>query len=365
MAAYLNRPAAAHCVKEVLVDIQTYGHPFLGAMSETPKGIQTINDDTLEKMAKHAQSLGIGEEISEMMSKSLEQDISSFRASNSEWRLDKSFNPAIATMLISLCPNITTLRVWGVQASSCLGQLLLKNNYGLLANPVLQKLKTVQLHPIRVMDDRQYARMDSLDHVRYFHRLPGIRLLSMEAIQDYEFVFDVFPPKSSPGIKELHLSHMDLTSDLTCPILRMPKNLEKLSISNRGLSRDFGAESIEGDILGRCLHEQKNSLRELDLDVAIASYGDCRYGVDEEFNDHEDLVEFAEEVMEKWYIKQDREDSESDLPLKLEDMHTMCECMLPKQTVGSLHDFQALKRLSIVLLPCACAQSAPIPEEGR
>jgi hypothetical protein len=265
-----------------------------------------------------------------------------------------AYNLTVAALLISLCPNITALRVYGVDSDTPLGQFFLKNNYGKLPKPALQKLKEVQFHAVNCMDERNYDYLTSLDCVRYFHRLPAINSLSFEGLEDYQADDILFPAKSSSGIKKIHIGHSDMTGEIISTIIRIPKALEEFSLSTYGLwSTDGGTSLRYPKTLGKSLLEHRDSLRQLELDAEVTpSRGDKdEHGRDEEdFNlyDGGEDERYAEEKG-KWYFIQDMKDSDSASPLWAEDLPNTRE--YTSRSIGSMHDFSALTRLSIVSSP--------------
>jgi hypothetical protein len=343
VAGYLNHPEAALSVEECILHPTFSGHsPYVGPLGGTPT--DPVDDSMQERVVKHAQSLGLGDELALQLSEALDLSTLRYNDYNGELAENYSFDVAVATLLISLCPNIVTLRVDDVDLTSPLGQFLMKNNYGMLAKPVLQKLREVQLHPVNCLDNREYARIQSIDHIRYFHRLPAINTLSMEGLEEFDSIVDYFPPKSSPGIKEIRMSHVDMSAEMVGTLIRIPKTLEKYSLSTNGLQNQYGQGStLDAETLAKCLSEHKAWLRELDIDAAV-----CR-----PYNDKVDRFEEELKVknMSKWYFVLDQRDGSSDLPLRVEDLDLPATSKYPARSIGSLDDFRALTRLSIVLLP--------------
>lgn len=338
MAGYINHPEAAYSVEECIVDSPSQGHyPFGDLLGGTPTETVTVDDVVRRSIDEYLRSLCLGEETTRQMSEAL--DLKKPELTGEKPHYD--FNLTVATLLISLCPNITVLRIYGVDSSTPLGQFLLKNNYGKLDKPSLQKLKEIQLHPVNCMDERQYQDLRSLNYVRYFHRLPAVKFLSLEGLEDYQSDVTFFPPKSSPSITKINISHAHMPDEMIGTIIRIPKTLEELSISNRGLQTLEGNWPVDAETLAECLLEHKDCLRELDLDVAV----------DQPYNSAVDEVDELEEMerddeRSKWYFIQDQKDGDSGLPLGLEDLPTTRE--YPARSIGSLHDFKSLTRLSIV-----------------
>ncbi|OIW35506.1 hypothetical protein CONLIGDRAFT_61925 [Coniochaeta ligniaria NRRL 30616] len=253
----------------------------------------------------------------------------------------------MAALLISLCPNITTLRVYGIYSSHLLGQFLLENNYGKLKlpRPALQKLKEVKLHPVMCFNPENYDYLESIDELRYFHRLPAINSISLQGLEDSNADDMLFPPKTSSGIKKINIDHSDMGGQTIGNIIRIPKALEEFSLSTGGLSNaDAGNAILFPKTLSKCLLEHRDSLRELDLDAAVTGpHGDMdEHGRDPDGGE----AEWNADQMSQWYFVQDMEDSDSsESSLWAEDLPNTRE--YTALSIGSMHDFRALTRLSI------------------
>lgn len=345
-ARYINHPEAALSVEQCIIDPPPQGaYPYGALLGGTPTETVTVDDAVHRSIAGYVQSMCVGEETARQMSEAL--DVSNADLEGQQPHYD--FNLSVAALLISLCPNITILRVHGIGSFTPLGRFFLQNNYGMLDKPSLRKLKEVQLHPVNCYDEGLYERLDTIMHARYFHRLPNMRLLSLEGLEDEESEAAPFPPKSSPGITKINIGHANIPDKLIGTMIRMPKTLEELSLSNKGLDSIDGDYAVYAETLGKCLLEHKDCLRELDLDVAVNK---PYPGVDavDEFQEKE-----WAEAMTKWYFVQDQKDGDSGLPLRIEDIQTTRE--YPPRSIGSMHDFTALTRLSIVIAPFSAAPS--------
>lgn len=245
-AHYINHPEAALSVEQCIIDPPTEGaYPDGELLGGTPTETVTVDDVVHGSIAGYTQSFCVGEETTRQMSEAL--DVSNADLEGQAPHYD--FNLSVAALLISLCPNIGS--------TSPLGRFFLQNNYGMLDKPSLQKLTEVQLHPVNCYDEIYYERLESLMHVRYFHRLPNMRLLSLEGLGDEEFEAALFPPKSSPGITKINIGHANMPEELIGTILRIPKTLEELSLSHKGLHSLDGDCAVYAETLGKCMLEAR------------------------------------------------------------------------------------------------------------
>ncbi|KAH8906606.1 hypothetical protein BR93DRAFT_968196 [Coniochaeta sp. PMI_546] len=362
VASFINRPEAASSVEECIIDPPRESHYPYTALNRPPVETLAVDfDDGLHRLMKeYVATLGLGEEITGEMLEALDirkrellnppTETPCFDFGHYLGSSNPKYDLTIATLLISLCPNITILRVYEIYSHTLLGQFLLKNNYGKLPKPALQKLKEVQLHPVNCMDERIYDYIRTLDDIRYFHRLPAINSLSLEGVEDSQAEDGLFPARSSPCIKKIHIGHSDISGEMIGIIIRIPRALEEFSLSTYGLQSPDGGNSLRyPKTLGKCLLEHRESLRELDLDAAVSRpHG----GKDEHGRDQDERAtyeggeeeRYAHEI-NTWYFIQDMNDSDSAAPLWSEDLADTRE--YTALSIGSLHDFKALKRLSI------------------
>jgi hypothetical protein len=144
-------------------------------------------------------------------------------------------------------------------------------------------------------------------------------------------------------------------------MIRAPKALEEFVFTAGGLANFEGsAVSVNQKTLGKCLLEQKGSLRVLDLDIdgALTFYGKEE---DEEAPDPGELEEFDEEFpdprFDEWWEVDWKDGGERKTwPDQLEDTRKY------GYTMGSLDDFERLESLSV---PIAALLGPPKPKEGE
>lgn len=211
---------------------------------------------------------------------------------------------AAAVLLLSLCPSISTLHLGEIK-SETMREYLLKSNYGLIPKPGLQSLQHVVHYPyhLGVMLDT-YDKIEPLRDLRYFHRLPQISSVSLEAVVSEGPHLDIFPPRTSLGIKKLHYGHVDMSGRMLSTILRIPTALEEFSVSEGGLlSIDGGRPLVDVGLLGRALDQHKETLRVLDMDLDIRRWmWDNEYPDEEQLEELEDDWEYYESLKDEYFF---------------------------------------------------------------
>jgi hypothetical protein len=367
LASFIRHPEAAYSVEELIVNpLEYHSYPYTrldGPPVDT--GVQEFNDELHDSIVDYIRSLGLGDETTDMMLQALDLKRKRLKGEEPEQPLAKrprvsvfgrpaeihNYDSAVAVLLIALCPNIVTLRIYNVWSHTPLGQFLLKNNYGLLQKPALQKLREVQLHPVNCQDERCYDYLRTTDYFRYFHRLPAINSLSLEGFEDYQAENTLFPPKTSSGIKKVHIGHSDMSGGMIRTIMLIPKTLEEFSLSTYGLMNcDGGTSMLLAKTLVKALLQYRSCLKVLDLDARVTNY----HSSSDDDDDSEDADEEPDKEKDyavgsrEWCLIQDKQESDgatllADDPAKAREY--------PAQSVGSLHDFTALTHLSIVSRP--------------
>lgn len=367
LAGYIKHPEAAYSVEELIVNPPEYHSDPYTRLDGPPvdTGAQEFNDELHDSIVEYTKSLDLGDGTTDKMLQALDLTKRRLKGEEPEEPLAKrprlsvfripaeipNYDSAVAVLLISLCPNIVTLRIYNVWSESPLGQFLLKNNYGLLQKPALQKLREVQLHPVNCQDDRFYDYLRTMDYFRYFHRLPALNSLSLEGFEDYQAEDTLFPPKTSSGIKKVHIGHSDMTGEMISNIMLIPKTLEEFSLSTYGLMNcDGGTSMLHAKTLGKGLLQYRRCLKVLDLDARVTGY----HSSSDDDDDSEDAEQEPDQKKGyaigsgEWYLLQDTKESDgatllADDPAKAREY--------PAQSTGSLHDFTALTHLSIVSRP--------------
>ncbi|KAK3319854.1 hypothetical protein B0T19DRAFT_273448 [Cercophora scortea] len=271
---------------------------------------------------------------------------------------NRHYAVAATAVLVSLCKHITTLHLGGI---SCQysgvpeWEYFIKSNYGLLPKAArgLQHLKRVEFptpswdtDPLCHGNDR-CSRVDILEYLRGFHRLPAIESLIMNGVEEYQSWRALFPPATS-SLTTIRLTRVNIPSETLATIIRVPRRLEEFTLTVGGLSTlDGGSAVVYPKTLGKCLLAHKDTLRVLDLDFETYSTA----LEDEDKQDLEELVFYDGGEEERYaqdkdiYFDMDVEASTTGggplFPEDLPDTRTY------GRTIGSLHDFSALRRLSI------------------
>ena len=233
----------------------------------------------------------------------------------------------------------------------------------------LQKLRHVRLLPqVGESYGGTYDYIDWLAEARLFHRLPAIEAISVDGITSNNDADGLgeFPPCTS-NIKGIHVGNSMLRSSLLAPLIRMPKSLEEFTHSVGGRDSDDGKQSSIVDMvtqrwlidsqsgghyiftaktLGKALWGSRSSLRELDVDVDSMLYDDShdedeyaeKCAEDEEYGE----TSTEEDYLHDEYFRQDEHDSPGPL-----ELYELPDHRAYNNTIGSLHDFEALTHLSL------------------
>lgn len=354
IASYISSPSLADSVTELVLNTEDWPSRWsqFWAQSQQGRPPLPVRDDAHAALEAHVRGLGLGDPATEAMVRALEWKRQHLKGEDAGAPKDiisntRKFAMAAAVVLLSVCRNIVTLYVGDVREGrdSPLTTYLLKSNYGLLAQPGLQRLERVEIITGNSMssDERSYGRVEFLEYFQYFHRLPAIQSVVAEGVQEYQANLQVFVPRTG-NIKKIHIGYADASVDMLATIIRIPKALEEFKLSLGGLwSTDGGLPVIVPSTLGKSLFQHKDTLKVLDLDIEIAL--NCMSGrgrsSDEEDNAERDK-DLAEMCEKNEYFRLDRETSLN--PLWTQDPP---DTRSYGHTIGSLHDFKAMTHLSI------------------
>ncbi|KAK6221241.1 hypothetical protein QIS74_04809 [Colletotrichum tabaci] len=263
-------------------------------------------------------------------------------------KLATDYASAVAVLLLSFCRNITHLYFGEIAGwrFKPLEEILYKSNYGLIPQEhrVFQNLESAQrLCLSEGEDERYYYRTEYLEMMRLFHRLPKFSRLILDATGEYQSYRYTFPPGSgSAPIKTIEMRHTDIFGSMLACLLRITRGLENFTISVGGLrSTDGGSPMIGLRNVSRALLTHKATLKTLDLDIEHAISSAAFYFEDEDEDEDEEESEDLEIERDEWFLL---DAAVSSGPLDPEDMPLDREY---GRTIGSLHDFPALTRLSI------------------
>lgn len=351
IAAYVDQPSLTDSVTELVLDSDRWPSsrtPYL-IMSDINKELKEpplpVREDAHAVIESYIRGLGLDDKATATMLDAFEWKKQHLQGNNPE--VPRGFNDqngefglAASAVLISLCKNISTLYVGELGWRSSLQDYLLKSNYSLLPRQGLQRLEKVEIiagNGLRY-DTRYYTRVELLDCFRYFHRLPAIYSFVMEGVCEYQANRNLFVPHTSNNIKRIHIGHAEMSSERLGMIIRIPKSLEELTVSLGGLwNTDGGLPMMFLKTVGKCLLEQKETLRVLDLDIDIAvKYCDPDYKKEDVIDEER----YQRQKDEYYYL----DEAVNNRPLWSNQLPNTREY---GYTLGSLHDFKAMTHLSI------------------
>ena len=255
---------------------------------------------------------------------------------------DSLFAHHAAIALLSLCPNIKHLTLRDAGYESPLPSLLLHNNYNKLRLQLLPNLRHVSILPtdeLIISDERFYTTMDFLGHFRRFHRLPSIESIEVAAIAEDSGGTDwTLHPPSTANFSSISVAHSDLSSTFLAALIGAPKALRSFSMSVGGRAAQGGGQSMMSlTELGKVLLTQKETLQTLDLDIDDYILESRHDSPDLDYED--DILEYHSE--DEWF-QLDLADSKGPIFMSREEATREYS-----GTIGSPHDFAALRHLSI------------------
>ena len=350
LAAYIQNPSLASTVTELVIDFPTW--PSYPSRTSTQPAVGPDEVAAHAQMEAYGRALGLSDEATTSMLQSLSWKFNPQPSEDKSGRhsykpkSDRGFASAALVLLLSLCPNITLIQAYELNRlppPNPLGDFLLRNNYGQLPVTYLQRLERVHLQAWYPDDNREYDRLAFLDYFRLFGRLPALRTYSANAVVNYQATREYAPPGSSPSITNISITNADVSSGMLSQIIRVPRALENFTLSLGGLSFfEGGYAYVSPKTLGKCLLEQKTTLKSLDLDVA-AMLG---FGMKEEEEEGYDEDEYEEDddiIGRDEYFRLD-EQAGNGRPARSSELPNTRPY---GTTIGSLHDFEALEHLAI------------------
>lgn len=337
IAAYLEKPELTHTVEEIAV--RSSRHTYIHSLHDPGANRQlfTVSGGEHASIRAYVDGLGMLTATTRRMVEALDwwRETGLTRSSqpavkpattstyvdSHDGRLERDeelydyYQGTAAALLLSLCPNISTLYLAGVRGGP-LEEYLLRSNYGLIPRPGLQKLRHVQ-HYIEGIDyePETYDELPLLDTFRYFHRLPQISSVRMDGVMNYEGSRDIFPPRTSAGIKKIHLENVEISHQMLATIVRIPTGLEELSVSIGGGLWDSNAwvPVFQIGVLGRSLEQHRETLRILDIDL-----GPCGWVGERDEERYEDVEDACMRDLRDDYFEMDN--AVSDGPLRPRDV---------------------------------------------
>lgn len=355
LPAYIKSPDLALSVQEFIPGVG-FSEQWLG---DDPLGPSPpISDGDHASVKDHVAKLGMGTDITRIMLDSLDwwkqrwkvhaahawtpdDAVSYLTPENKAQNQAYAFSETITTLVLSLCKSISTVYFSreALTATGPLREYLRASNYGLTPYPALQGLRHVRYHSIGpVMNDWCYETVEFLNLMRCVHRLPLIASISLDGVSDHETEpQEFFPPSTSTGLKQIHLSHVDIQPGLLSTIVRIPAGLEELSLSFGGLFYPDGSPTIDPALLGKALRQHKSTLRALSLYLGHAEI----WVASEDYGNDCDEMEIPDGDDERYY----------DMDLAASKGAALRASELERdhesETIGSLRDYSALTRLSI------------------
>ncbi|KAH8678495.1 hypothetical protein BX600DRAFT_431770 [Xylariales sp. PMI_506] len=365
IAHYVQKPELAFTVDEFVADEDTkppgsrcdFWEGKVDPRFKKPP--REVSEGAYSAIEAYIQGLRLGKKTTQSMLKSLDWKKRQLKGEipESPNRYDGhnwEYASTAIVVLMSLCKNITNLYLGGVGYGTPLEDYLLKSNYEVIPRPGLQRVKRVEIIPSapRAWDERVYEDVELLDYFMFFHRLPLLEAVAMDGLAEYQANRGVFPPGVSP-IKKLRIEHTDMSSTMMSTILRIPKALEEIHVQEGGLwSVDGGYPSIQPDTLGKALLDHKETLRVLELDVGgglLSTTSGAPKGMGYEMKDSDE--DFDEMAMTEEEYNADERDKYYHLD-EIASQRPLLAYRLKSTrkygyTMGSLHDFTALTRLSI------------------
>lgn len=356
LASYAVDPALALTVKELAIDAEGWPPARFGISYRTNVGgihdpAKPVDNRAHGLLENRIRDIGLSPEATEGMVTALAWKATLLLGQKPDEpdgydKLATNYVSAVAILLLSFCRNITHLYFgeiagWSFQP---LVEFLYKSNYGLISQEhrVFQNLETAQKFDVHDMgDDRGYYRTEYLEEMRLFHRLPKFSRLILDGTGEYQANRLTFPPGSgSAPIKTIEMRHTDIYGSMLASLLRITRGLENFTISIGGLwSTDGGSPMIGLRNVSRALLTHKATLKTLDLDIEHA-IGSAAFYFEDEDEDEEESEDLEIE-RDEWFLL---DAAVSSGPLDPKDMPLDRDY---GRTIGSLHDFPALTRLSI------------------
>ena len=371
--SYVLNPSLAETVKDVHIDTQDwpagcYCRSDLEKEEQEHHVTSELQDSAQISLESYVRELGMDDDSTQAMIAALraERRIETGAWTGPRNQRDahrKEFGLAATAILLSLCTNIETISLGEVRPHGVLHQYFRRANYGLLGKPVFENLRHATFYGWE-LDERDYSRLEPLQYIQYFHRLPAVAAIDMDGVQDYQPWQTYFVPRTGTATK-ISITHTVFSSQMLADIIAMPKALGELKISFGGLwQAGGGVEVMDFAPISSALLEHKYSLHSLDMDFEMSQEFLTRYYHTPNRpyrlyqNNTYDAYEQDEE--DEWLDgeKQEYDTFMRDLYgiqyLNLDEEHARASVVdnlmkktLKRSHIASLKDFQVLKYLSI------------------
>ena len=360
LTTYIRDPSAALNVEELIIDAEAPkpAGSFLRRHTPDPPVPSPEEIAVHDQIKAYIRSIGLSPEVTNQMIESFSCKVTPGAESDYYGhKNNKGYAATAAVILLSLCKNLTHLQIYGAEYTYFIRDFLLANNYGKLPAPSLQHLRHVRIESYTPSDSREYDRVEFLWHFRFFGRLPSIESYTANACIEYQIDLDLAPPGTS-NIRKISITNADISSQVLGSIIRVPRALEEFTFSSGGLSHFEGTSAVLLPMtLGKCLLEHKDTLRVLDMDThptLLSLEAEEEDGPDEEEEDWDD--EYPDpRIDEYWRLD---EAVGNGKPVWSEELETTRQY---GYSMGSLHDFVALEKLSVEI---AALLGPPRPREG-
>jgi hypothetical protein len=226
---------------------------------------------------------------------------------------------------------------------------------------VLSKLSSVNIftstHRHILNDPRFYHRTPLLSAFRHFDSFPNLKTLSTQVIEPWEDDDLATIPPGLSTVKNISVTTSGMDSEFMGTLIRMPTKLEDITLTTGGRSVERGYTFMHyPKTLGKCLEQQKETLKyiDLDFDQYLHAYKfeppdvEVEVGADPRYDHYDD--HYREDELEK--DTQADPDLVHDKAESLRKGHVLRSRDLPDTksyglTIGTFRDFHELKVLKI------------------
>jgi hypothetical protein len=233
IAGYIERPELAESVIEFALDTDQWRSRYTWRIRrDVPRAVPCplVDDESRARVEEYVRGMGLDDKVVEYMISALQWK--GGQANNSEpWDLnlaDWPFAYTAATILLSLCKNITTLYL-GILDKSVLSIYIMLASMGRLAQPALQKVKHVEFIPNgHCGDEEYYAHMNLTRYFNLICRLPALESIVVDGVVDWDTDYQGLPVRTS-SLKKLRMTHSHFSSSSLAAILTLAKGLEEFT----------------------------------------------------------------------------------------------------------------------------------------
>ncbi|KAK2790468.1 hypothetical protein FQN53_009492 [Emmonsiellopsis sp. PD_33] len=249
---------------------------------------------------------------------------------------------ALVVLLLAVCPNVETLRETSIRGR--FHDDLFKRACGTPHGNLLRNLRHIDFLRGKCLTwDTETVIMQELLSIQ---RLPSIERITLRGV--CEMREDAWSRYLMPGVssvKKIEIGYFRIQPRDLRWIIQNPKALEEFQFSSGQLRRfdPYDDWLVNPRLLGKVLLCHKSTLRVLDLDVdnvVLPGNSEDFHSYDEEEEDFDDLL------MSNMYNVDERDRPHAEITDQ-RFKRNRPDTRPYGQTIGSMHDFIALKRLSI------------------